>query len=441
MSAPTLDDFPALGFIPCPGDLEAAEAIQGAFSDTAGRLEEVCAVLTGADEGEWRGQTAIAFREVLDDELRPKIEEAHQSFSDAARALADWVDRMRDDQQTADDLEEDAAAALAELETAQSVVDGLPPDTREEDPPEGETDEERQQREDDEEARDGAEQDVRIADAALQEFRDRAALLQQEYNDYGQDVAERLGDAMDIAPNEPGFFGSIAEGISGIVDGLSDLMADLGDWVIAKLGELAPILSVFNNIMGVVLTVLSIAAIFFPVLAPAVLVIASVVLLTTYAQKVGETGSFTEALKSPSVWAAAAGVVLGGAGVAIARSTSPAMNAVSSLGGGSLRTGGFAMAPAGAYPSISNAVRLHNTVTGSTYAVEAFNSVFNAEGNHLNNITGFGLGSMGPFSVGDDEFGGPSMDESYDNYHHSDQERQAGEYGTNPDDYAIGQPT
>jgi hypothetical protein len=46
MTAPTLEDFPALGFIPCPGDRDAMDAIQSVFSGTAGSLEEVCAVLT-----------------------------------------------------------------------------------------------------------------------------------------------------------------------------------------------------------------------------------------------------------------------------------------------------------------------------------------------------------------------------------------------------------
>jgi hypothetical protein len=419
MTAPTQADFPALGFVPCPGDSEAMDAIQSAFSDTAGRLEEVCAVLTGADAGEWVGLTAIAFRDVLDGELRPKVEEAHQSFSDAARALSDWVVRMRDDQRTAETLEADAAAAQADLEAAQTALGGLPADTREEDPPEDETDEERRQREDDEDARDSAEQDVRVAEAALEEFRDRAYRLQEDYNEAGRDVADRLRDAIDIAPNEPGFFGSMAEAVSGWVDSFMDGLADLHDGIIAFLGAIAPVLAVINNVLGIVSVVLGIAAIAFPALAPFALGLGAVLLATTYLQKVGEDGGFLVALKNPAVIAALAGVALGGAGVALGRAAGPSMAAVRSMGGGSLRTMGFAMRPSGTYLSqgVSNTMRARNVLTGASHAQRIYGSGFNSEGNHFGRLTGIGVqGSWGGFSIGDAAGGGYSAADRQDHF-------------------------
>ncbi|MGP4113532.1 putative T7SS-secreted protein [Streptomyces sp. 4N509B] len=438
MTAPTLSDFPALGFIPCPGDPDAMDAIVSAFSDTSNRLEEVCSVLTGADEGEWRGLTAIAFREVLDGDLRPKVDDAHQSFSDAHRALANWLDRMREDQATADSIEADAAAAKADMEAAQTLLDGMPPDTRNEDPPEDESDEDRQQREDDEQARGDAESDFRVAEAALQEFRDRATTLKENYEDYAGDVADQLRDAMDIAPNEPGFFGRMAEAVAGFVDSMMDFIADLGDMIIAALGQLAPILSVINNILGIVMMVLSIVALFIPGFGLALFILAVVSLALTYAQKVGETGSFTEALKSPSVWVSAAGVLFGGAGLAMARYAGPAMQTAGSMS--SLRTMGFSIRPAGTYLSqgVTNAQYVHNASAGFTYAAETYNAFFNPEGNHFGNLTGIGVnGSFGPFAIGDSSGGGPSGSDVVDNFTADDQEQAAGLLGTNADTYST----
>ncbi|MGP4113530.1 WXG100 family type VII secretion target [Streptomyces sp. 4N509B] len=438
MTAPTLSDFPALGFIPCPGDPDAMDAIVSAFSDTSNRLEEVCSVLTGADEGEWRGLTAIAFREVLDGDLRPKVDDAHQSFSDAHRALANWLDRMREDQATADSIEADAAAAKADMEAAQTLLDGMPPDTRNEDPPEDESDEDRQQREDDEQARGDAESDFRVAEAALQEFRDRATTLKENYEDYAGDVADQLRDAMDIAPNEPGFFGRMAEAVAGFVDSMMDFIADLGDAIIAVLGQLAPILSVINNILGLVMMVLSIASILAGGFLLTLFVLALITLVLTYTQKVGETGSFTEALKSPSVWISVVGVITGGTALAMARYAAPAMRTVESMS--SWRTLGFSIRPADTYLSqgVRNAQYVHNTLTGTSWASEAYNSFFNPEGNHLGNLTGIGVnGTFGPFAIGDPNGGGLSGSDHVDNFTADDQEQAAGLLGTNPDTYGT----
>lgn len=386
MAAPSAEDFPALGFVPCPGDSDAMEGIVDVFSDTASKLEEVNAVLTGADEGEWRGLTAIAFREVLDDDLRPKVQEAYQSFSDAHRALADWAARMVQDQETARSLEAEAAAAKEALDAAQAGLDGLPAATEGE-PPEDETDEDRAEREQNDERREGLERDVQLASSSLDDFRSRAQALRDDYVEAGKDIADQLRDAIALAPNEPGIFGKMAEGISGAFDRAMDTIASIGDLAIGVLGVLAPVLSLFNNLAGILATALSIASMFMPFLAPVALGVAGVVLVTTYAQKVGETGSFTEALKSPTVWAAAAGVVLGGAGLALARSTTPAMQIANNLDD----VAGFIMRPSGAYlePAISTGVRASNAVAGSSYGVEIFNSFVNPEGNHLNNLMEF----------------------------------------------------
>jgi hypothetical protein len=232
----------------------------------------------------------------------------------------------------------------------------------------------------------------------------------------------------------------MAEGLSDMVDWAMDALADLGDMIIAGLAAMAPVLAVINNVLGILVTVLSIASIFFPVLAPFALGLGCVVLATTYLQKVGETGSFTEALTNPAVLAAAAGVVLGGAGAALARVAGPStMAAVNSMG--SLRSMGFAMRPAGVYMSqgLTNTMRASNVLTGSGYALETYNTFVNPQGNHFGNLTGIGLGQQwgDGFTFGDVNGGGPSASDVQDNFTADRQEVGAGALGTNPDTYST----
>jgi hypothetical protein len=223
-----------------------------------------------------------------------------------------------------------------------------------------------------------------------------------------------------------------------MVDWAMDGLADLHDFVIAGLGALAPILSVINNILAIALTVLSIASIFFPVLAPFALGLGVALLATTYLQKVGEDGGFVAALKNPAVWAAAAGVVLGGAGAVLARAAGPSLRTVQSMG--SLRTMGFAMRPAGTYLSqgVTNTMRASNVLTGGTLAVEAINTFGNPEGNHLANLTSMGVVFNSPNSdpgINTD----PSVDTIVDNFTATDEERGRGAFVDESQDAAYGQ--
>ncbi|WP_436737391.1 WXG100 family type VII secretion target [Streptomyces sp. BBFR102] len=88
------DAFPALGFVPCPGDHTTAEDVARTVRRTAKALNEICQVLDGTGVGAWEGKTAEAFREKFDDEFRPRMDEARDSFGSAATALkkhADWI--------------------------------------------------------------------------------------------------------------------------------------------------------------------------------------------------------------------------------------------------------------------------------------------------------------------------------------------------------------
>ncbi|WP_097233928.1 hypothetical protein [Streptomyces zhaozhouensis] len=284
------------------------------FGDTAEVLSEVNAVLTGAEEGEWRGRTAREFRRMLRDDFQPKVEEAYQSFSMARRAISDWVVDMGHYQQQADALERDAAVALADRDAAQAGLDGLPPRPGAFDPePEDDAERERQERvEDDRERQEAA---YRVADAALQEFRDRAQRLQLQYEEAGQDIAGRLRNAMDIAPNEPGFWSSLGDAIGDLMDGFADLIDDIGAALIDILAEWAPILSKIGAIAGLLSTITGLLALL-PIpgaqlLGVVALGLAAVSMVANYGAAVGETGSFSAALADPAFLLSAATLAFG----------------------------------------------------------------------------------------------------------------------------------
>lgn len=376
---PHIDDFPALGFIPCPGDQEAIETVSDAFGLTAEALREVNAVLTGADEGEWRGLTAIAFRDMLHGDFQPKIETARDSFVMASEAISDWLDRMRTDQDYARLLEEEAATAVQNRDTAQTTLGNIP-ESSEPSGDEEETDEERREREQNDQDREDAQAAYNDAVAALEDVRGRAQDLKDSYIEDGNDIASRFRDAIDLAPDEPGFWGKVGEAIGEFFGAMMDLIEDFGEILKTGLAAMAPALNIINGVLGLLATGIGIASLFFPALAPLALGLGAVVLATTYLQKVGETGSFVDAMKDPSVIAAAAGVVFGG-------TTRLLGNAVPALSGvGMVSRAGFTMTRSGTYlaAGATRAQYVYNAATAGGIGTELFNT-FQPNG-HVTNI-------------------------------------------------------
>ncbi|RBM19067.1 hypothetical protein [Streptomyces sp. PT12] len=329
---PHINDFPALGFVPCPGDQESIDTVGTAFGTTAEVLEEVNAVLSGADAGEWRGRTAREFRRMLRDDFQPKVQDALQSFGEAHRAIGDWLVTMGDFQRRADVLEVDAAAALADLEAARTSIDGLPPEPGPFEP-EPETEEERGEQERNAEERERQETAYRVAEAALSEFRDRGERLRQDYDAEGRTIAGRLQNAIDIAPNEPGLWDRIGDALGDLVEGLTDLLDELGAAFIDLMTELAPILSKIGALTGLLSSITGLLA-FIPglqFLGGVSLVLAGISMAANYLSAVGETGSFTAALADPAFLLSAASFAFG-AGSFIGMNVLHGMRATQTLG-------------------------------------------------------------------------------------------------------------
>lgn len=291
MSAPIVDDFPALGFVPCQGNHVAVDTVADSIRHTADALGEVKRVLRGAADGDWRGKAAIAFRELLDDEFRPKIEEAYDSFDEAKRVIQGWSDYMEDKQKKARSLEREAAEAKAEAKKSKEKSGSET--AKEKTSSEGSDDTD-----------------------PVEEVRKRARTLHSDYEEEGRNAAKRLQKAIDIAPNEPGFWEELGEKISGILDAVGDFGAWLHDQAIEYLGRIAPLLKLIGDIAGFLSAVTGLLALIpgLQFLGAASLFLAGTALVTHYLSAVGTTGSFGKALLTKDVIMDAVGFGLGKAG-------------------------------------------------------------------------------------------------------------------------------
>lgn len=312
MSPTSASDYPTLGFDPTPGDHAVAQSLVGAMRDTSDALGEIKSVLHGADDGEWRGQAAIAFRDLLDDEFRPKIDDASNSFADATRVLDGWAATISSSQARARRLEERAGSAAERIAAANATLDGLPEPPGPNDPP-PETEAARDQQESNEQTRRQAQNQLSGAQSDLDDIVAEARQLADDYQQDGRDAAQQLQAAMDIAPNEPGLLDSMVDGLGDLVDAFGDLMADLGDMLLEHLEALAPLLKIIGDVAGLLSAICGLLA-FIPglqFLAVPALILGGVALAAHYLEAAGESGSFLEALTDPDVIMDAVGLALG----------------------------------------------------------------------------------------------------------------------------------
>lgn len=253
MTAAKPENYPALGFVPCPGDHTVADDVARTVRRTAKALAEICQVLHGTGVGDWEGKAAEAFREKFDDEFRPRMDDARDSFGDAATALEDWAAYMERKQSAALKLEARAATLDEQLGRAHEKADALKRadgDTKDSEDHKGKLKD--------------ANRAVNAKELELEELRRDGRRMADAYQTYGKEIAERLKKAMDIAPNEPGMWDRLGDAISGLGKALADLpgqvgelLSDIGDWIKAH----ADWITVAASVIGVI-------AIFCPVLAP-----------------------------------------------------------------------------------------------------------------------------------------------------------------------------
>ncbi|RMI36853.1 WXG100 family type VII secretion target [Streptomyces triticirhizae] len=210
------DDFPHLGFDPCPGDVSAAERVAETMRQitTASSLTHGTLLSINTDSGVWVGRAADAFSDAFS-EVPPYLERAVNALDTASRALSTWVTQLDTLQSRARALEEEAASAAASVSAAQASVDALPTDTSDM------TDEERERHDEEAETERGR---LDRANAALADIRERARTLNLEYTSHADDTARQLRNAADAAPPEPGLWDSVV----GAFEGIGDFFVEVG---------------------------------------------------------------------------------------------------------------------------------------------------------------------------------------------------------------------
>ncbi|MEV7884327.1 putative T7SS-secreted protein [Streptomyces sp. NPDC002817] len=268
----TPEDFPALGFVPCPGDHAAADEVARTVRRTAKALVEICQVLHGTGAGDWKGQAAEAFREKFDDEFRPRMDDARDSFRDAATALEDWAAYMERKQ-----------AAAVRLEARAAEVDDRPTGAEKADGKKA--DEHRHQ---------------------LEELRREGHRMAGDYREYGERIADRLKNAMDIAPNEPGMWDRLGDAIESLGKALADLPGEVGD-LLSAVGDW---IEAHADWITVAASVVGVIAIFCPALAPLAIGLSAVALFA-HAASYGMEGLFPPTGENIGNWLTLGGDALG----------------------------------------------------------------------------------------------------------------------------------
>jgi hypothetical protein len=186
---------------------ELAKRLGGLASELGTAVRELERIECGA----WKGKTAVAFSEHISTDVTPLIKQSHDSFDKASRALHRWAGQLAGFQDEANRLEKEAGEKLDAKATAEEGT----------------------------EAYGKASGDVNAVTQKVYDLEDRyrkAAVL----------IGRDLDKAADIAPDEPGFWDKLG-------DGIADAWGATGEWfkkhadLFKKIGD---ILSLASGVLG-----------------------------------------------------------------------------------------------------------------------------------------------------------------------------------------------
>ena len=249
-----MDDstYPHLGFNPAPGVPADVEALEDVLSKTTQSMDEAGRLLgemRNVDSGVWVGDAADAFRTHFNDKLVTDLDNAQQSLTEAVGTIQNWYKDLTGFKQTAQSLDQEAAAAREALENAQQELAqaqnnpnlGLIHDVFS-DP---------QAVQDAQSAYDQATAALSDAQAAEQQAKDdlnsiinRAQQLSQETESAARNYASQLENATKgLAPHKPGMFSRMCGDIAGA-------LKSVGDWVEQHANAIHSILSTISAIGG-----------------------------------------------------------------------------------------------------------------------------------------------------------------------------------------------
>jgi hypothetical protein len=332
-----------IGYDPAPGDHDVTGSLATGLSSGHDTLARVKFLLGSVDEGEWVGETAIAFRSMLHDGFEPKVVEAEAAFRKAATALETWAGHLESYRGRADTLNRELGEAKAALSSAESNLYSMPEGRRpEDDAPQHEWDD----YQDDERARGTAQGAVDDAQAVVDGVWSRITTLVEEYGAASRTLLADFDTAAAMAPDDPSWFDQAVDALGDFGEWVGDAFADLGDMILEWAAENAGLLDLVSDIMGVVALVAGIVSLL-PIPGAQVFALVSVAAsgvgtLAAYLSAAGQAGSFAGGF-TPGVIMGMVGTALGVGGLT---ATFKAVTASASAAGRVVPTFGQFMNPA-----------------------------------------------------------------------------------------------
>lgn len=238
--------FAALGFDPAPGDLSVVEGFASDLTDACDGVDDALAMLDTDDDSAWVGKAAVAFRAAMSEDFRPQLKDTGDALSISRDALRLWATRLSGYQLRARALEDEAAGALSTVGSCSTAHSRAVSGAEEEGA--------------DPDAVSNAASALRAAETRLDEIRAAARRLQDEVDEDASATARSLADSATILEAYHGnAFGNwLADA--------GDWLADAGNWL---MDNLVPIL---EDLMRAVLPIISILALFVPVLGTVALI-------------------------------------------------------------------------------------------------------------------------------------------------------------------------
>lgn len=253
------DGFEALGFDPAPGSLSGVDTLVKDLRLAAKELNDARGSVQRASRNgqAWQGEAADAFSARIA-KLPGQLDTAHASFSSASATMAGWREQLAAMQRKADDQEARAKAAKAKRKKAADDPDlklgGLWFD-------DGQKAQEATAKLRAAEAR------LKTADAELDVIIAQAEELRAEHDRVAQEAARAVAKAGDAAPDGPGWFAKLMDGVKQLAAAHIQLAKDAAKWAkdhanaIAAVGDL---LSNASTLVGLAAVGVAAAGVFFP---------------------------------------------------------------------------------------------------------------------------------------------------------------------------------
>ena len=290
-----------IGTDPTPGDHVVTGSLADGLTGGHETLERVKFLLESVNEGEWFGETAIAFRSMLHDDFRPKVVDAEGAFRKAASALETWATHLAAFRRDADSLDRRLCEAKAARDAAQVAYHNVPDGSR---PPDDATEAEQQQYEQNERERGSARETLEGAEQGVASIWEEIHQLVRDYDAASKALLDEFDTAAAMAPDDPAWYERAIDWVGDRFEDLGDWVSDIGDMILEWAAENAGLLNLISNILNVVALVTGILALL-PIPGVQVLGLISLAAtagstLATYLSAAGQAGSW-EGGFTPSV--------------------------------------------------------------------------------------------------------------------------------------------